>query len=86
MNKSIWFGICIFAVSFFLLLPSKAAEIYESNVEGCDIHLTGNIEKGDAQKLENVVRNWDGWSTDGATLCLNSPGGSLLEGKKLFDY
>ncbi|MBO6920523.1 MAG: hypothetical protein JJ858_19030 [Rhizobiaceae bacterium] len=85
MNKLIRFILSVVICVILLKLSATAAEIYESTIEGCDLHLSGNIEKGDAQKLKDAVRNWDGWSTDGTTLCLNSPGGSLIEGKRLFD-
>lgn len=45
----------------------------------CDWIFEGQIVKGDAARLETLRGG-----VDGKTLCLNSPGGSLLEGQAMF--
>ncbi|MEM5583837.1 PAN domain-containing protein [Roseibium sp. AS2] len=69
-------------IGAILALPATvfAAEVQPSDVAGCDFHLRGPITEGDHLKLDGV-----GGSYQGRVLCLDSPGGSLLEGKKLFD-
>lgn len=59
---------------------AEAAEVSPSEAEGCDYHLRGLVERGDAEKLQALPIN-----SNGITLCLDSPGGSLAEGKRLFD-
>lgn len=59
---------------------AEAAEVGPSEADRCDYHLRGLIEQGDAEKLEALQIN-----SAGITLCLDSPGGSLAEGKRLFD-
>ena len=73
----------ILAATFtFFQIPVAAtsATITRSSNPICDYHLTGTIEVGDAQKLEVIPPSYDG-----LVLCLNSPGGSLTEGKAMFD-
>lgn len=58
----------------------QAAELTEFSSGPCDYKLSGQIEEGDARKLDKI-----GGTYDGQTLCLDSPGGSLPEGKRMFD-
>lgn len=74
------------AMAFTILgtLPAAAADLrqvsdaYEAI---CNYRLTGPIMSGDAAKLERIETNF----TVGATLCFDSPGGSLTEGQAMFD-
>ncbi|TNE62523.1 MAG: hypothetical protein EP341_00200 [Sphingomonadales bacterium] len=47
---------------------------------GCDYLFTGTVDVGDAKRIEAAIRP----SADGVTLCLDSPGGSYLEGIRMF--
>lgn len=74
-------GIAISLVKLaFMASTAQAAELTRVSSGACDYLLTGIIESGDADKLDKI-----GGTYDGTTLCLNSPGGSLPEGKKIFD-
>ena len=58
-----------------------AATISQSNSDpDCDYILSGTIEEGDAQRLMEIILP----SSFGSVLCLNSDGGSFLEGIRLF--
>ncbi|SUZ34082.1 hypothetical protein ROE7235_03864 [Roseibaca ekhonensis] len=73
--------------------PSNAADITLGGdaVMDCDATLDGQILSGDADKLRTIAieKGWRGisnWLTQrGKTICLNSPGGSFLEGIKIAD-
>ncbi len=72
---------CLVFILFCLAATvAKAADVFPSNAEGCDYHLRGQIVSGDAEKLKVLPIN-----SQGITLCLDSPGGSFAEGKRLFD-
>ncbi|MGP6087355.1 hypothetical protein [Antarctobacter jejuensis] len=47
----------------------------------CSYRFSGRVEPGDAAKIEAL----DTFGMPGASLCLDSPGGSLPEGIKIFD-
>lgn len=70
------------ALLFLIALTSAAtaATIRPIDHPNCDFKLEGEISKGDTAQLEQIPGRHDG-----QTLCLNSPGGSLGEGKRLFD-
>lgn len=57
-----------------------AAVIGPSAEPECDYHLRGRIAAGDTAKLEAVQSQMGGF-----VLCLDSPGGSLIEGTRLFE-
>lgn len=69
-------------VFIFALLagPGIAADVSKVDHPVCDYRLEGPIEDGDAAQMEPLRGTYDG-----ITLCLNSPGGSLIEGRKVFD-
>jgi hypothetical protein len=72
---------CLVFIFFCLAaLVARAADVVPSNAEGCDYHLRGQIVAGDAEKLKVLPI-----TSQGITLCLDSPGGSFAEGKRLFD-
>lgn len=64
----------------FMSDPTSAAVIEPSAAPECDYHLRGRIASGDADKLQAVKPQMGG-----IVLCLNSPGGSLIEGTRLFE-
>jgi hypothetical protein len=49
-------------------------------IPGCDYLFTGEVESGDAKQIESLIRP----SADGVSLCLDSPGGSYVEGIRMF--
>jgi hypothetical protein len=49
------------------------------------VSLSGNIEAGDSQSLEKIIKTSNDASRVVSAIRLNSPGGSLLEGAKLAD-
>lgn len=65
---------------FFARVASAGLISSYSNPSSCDFYFSGEIQKGDAEKLSNVVPT----SSQVRTLCLNSPGGDWEEGQKLF--
>ena len=74
---------------FCLVEPASgyAAEIepVENHPMGCEYKLSGLVNNGDAEKINEVLR--DNWSFEVASrgwkICLDSPGGSFVEGVKL---
>lgn len=72
----------VLAALGLVLIPAAvaAATITVSEADGCDYHLKGQIAPGDAALLDQIPA-----TADGRVLCLDSPGGSLAEGKRLFD-
>ncbi|MEY8099538.1 hypothetical protein AB9F29_19310 [Falsihalocynthiibacter sp. S25ZX9] len=71
-----------------LIGPVQAGEFTKVSSQLCDVILTGQIEKGDTEELREQRKNWvreDEFDTDGLKLCLDSPGGSLSEGLKMFE-
>lgn len=73
--------------------PAGAAEfrILDDHPEGCNIALTGQIAAGDTDRLRRLTASPDDPSQTrflygGITLCLDSPGGSYLEGLALAQH
>lgn len=50
------------------------------DIPGCDFLFNGIVESGDARRIEDIIRP----SAKGVTLCLDSPGGSYVEGIRMF--
>jgi hypothetical protein len=67
--------------------PSNAAEIksIENHPMGCEYMLSGLINNGDAEKIDEVLSGADRLevNTNGWKICMDSPGGSFIEGVKL---
>jgi len=65
---------------------APAANIGISSDQECRVDITGPIEFGDFEKLaalkDHLVID-NGESTSGSMVCLNSPGGNLMEGLKM---
>lgn len=86
----VFFGLLVFAVLFQSVEKVAAASIVKSIKSSCSIELSGPIESGDHDRfhalamalglLEPSNSGEPSNSTDDA-LCLNSPGGSYLEGR-----
>lgn len=65
---------------------STAAKVNLSEDPECRLDITGPIESGDFQKvldLKALLVIDNGESTSGSIVCLDSPGGSLVEGLRL---
>lgn len=78
------FGVMLSGV---ISTPSKAASIVVSRSSTCEISLSGPIEQGDSQRLENVVNQLVESTTNPygrpMRLCLDSPGGALEEAARI---
>jgi hypothetical protein len=77
MRLIIW----VLLASIGMVAPAFSASITASGTDGCDFHLRGAIEVGDATKLDVIPGSYDG-----LVLCLDSPGGSLTEGAVMFSH
>ena len=82
--------VLLIALSISLLSqPSLvfAAEIalVESHPMGCEYKVTGLINDGDAEKIDKILKenDWFEVAARGWKICLDSPGGSFVEGVKL---
>ncbi len=75
-----------------MLMPeiaAYAAEIKQSNDPECRVEIVGEIRKGDAVSLEQLARYLvvdNGESTSAAVVCLDSPGGSVIEGMAMAKF
>ncbi len=72
-----------------LARPAQTAEIGVSNKPGCLFELTGPIVSGDAERFRRLAAqhwaiDWEGRNDNaGSALCLDSRGGSFLEGNAI---
>jgi hypothetical protein len=78
----------VFVLGLWVAGNADAATIerYSDPVMGCTILLSGQIVEGDADRLEqllSVLVREAQWPEGPGRLCLNSPGGSFLEGIRL---
>lgn len=71
------------AVAVLLLSPApgQAADIKLTERPECGVSLSGDIEVGDYDRFASVAA-----SAGNQGLCLNSPGGSWMEGVKIAEY
>ncbi len=69
----------LFGVLLLAAVPASAAD-FSVGSGTCDLVLSGQIEEGDFQAIQDSSIGW------GDTLCLDSPGGSLAEGLKIARY
>lgn len=70
----------------FLCNSVMAAEIVRSTDPECRLDIEGPIEVGDFQRLEALKDHLivdNGESTSASVVCLNSPGGNLVEGLRM---
>lgn len=80
--------------TFFVVALAEAAEITISNAANCSINLSGPVAEGDAEKLSTLADRL-GLSRErldmmpdnsNQAICLDSPGGSYLESRKLMAF
>lgn len=72
--------------SLFIASVSNAANIRVVQSENCRIEIEGEITQGDAARLKTLSGHLlvhDGESTSESVLCLDSPGGSVIEGLEM---
>jgi hypothetical protein len=68
-------------VIFFTTAATFAGDLRSNPKQSkCDYLFSGVVVRGDAQKIVSQIPSW----SSGSTLCLDSPGGSLTEGIKMF--
>lgn len=75
----LWFTISVSAAWGRGVQPAFSADLIKVNSPLCEVKLEGPIQPGDLKKLEEAL-------TPRMRLCLNSPGGSYLEGLRLFEH
>jgi hypothetical protein len=81
--KFCFLGKLLLPIGFFILTSeaASAGTLTETpNLEQCDYLFSGEVEPGDALKIESMIPA----RYDGSRLCLNSPGGDFTEGLKMF--
>ncbi|MGC0055771.1 hypothetical protein ACNSPG_22485 (plasmid) [Brucella pituitosa] len=88
LRRSYIIVVFLSAISIFgHITSSKSAEISLSNDPLCLIELSGEIVSGDLARFnvlaDAVLPGFDGESTKGNSICLDSPGGNLAEGTAL---
>lgn len=91
----------LFSFIFLMTITPTAAVLaadirFEPDaVTGCNLHLDGEIQKGDKDKIKKLyarhitgnTSTLDYYGTSiGARLCLNSPGGSIAEAFRIFEF
>lgn len=77
---------CILGIVFFgdARHVSEAASLYPVTTTDCNLKLDGPIEAGDLERLKSAASRFE--ETAEIKLCLNSPGGSYLEGLRLIEF
>lgn len=75
-------GVLALGLSAFLQISIAAAGDLRMAAElsGCDYLFSGIVEDGDAKQIETVIPA----TAEGVILCLDSPGGSYIEGIRMF--
>jgi len=85
-EKTLLKCLCVFVVIAMCAGGAEAASVLVSDDERCRVEITGPIELGDAEALLELADHLlvhNGESTSGSTLCLDSPGGMLIEGMEM---
>ncbi|WP_245279697.1 hypothetical protein [Rhizobium leguminosarum] len=89
-STAAWVVGFLVALGLFAAESARAAEVTKSATDICVLRLEGEIVDGDLARLKNLAsanfKGFDGESSSHDTLCLNSPGGSVVEGVKLADF
>ena len=75
----LWFALSVFTAWCADGQLAVAAELVKVNSALCEMKLQGSIQPGDFKKLEEAL-------TPRMRVCLNSPGGSYLDGLELFEH
>lgn len=73
-------ALLIATLTFAGTVAAHAATVRAVDHPRCDYRLDGRIAQGDAAQVAAIPG-----THDGLTLCLSSPGGSLAEGRRIFD-
>lgn len=75
-------GLLAIVLMTFLHFSSAVAGDLRATPEvpGCDYLFSGTVKNGDADQIQNMIRP----AAEGVTLCLDSPGGSYVEGIRMF--
>ncbi len=77
------------ALTILIAPPVQGAEIQKSDDDECRVQITGEIRKGDAEALARLSDHLivdNGESTNASVLCLDSPGGNLIEGMNMAKF
>lgn len=75
--------------SLFIATASNAADIRIVQSGDCRVEIEGEITRGDAARLKALSGHLlvhNGESTSGSVLCLDSPGGSVIEGLEMASF
>lgn len=82
--------VAVFAGSFLTARTTRAADLTMSAEDICVVRLVGEVVEGDYQKLQTIgasaFKGSDNESSAKDTICLNSPGGSVVEGVKIAEF
>lgn len=86
--RALWLGVLASAAIWFNPPPAAAATIerIDENAMGCVLRVVGAIEAGDAERLKGVldaIAQRFNPTPLGERICLNSPGGSLVEAVRM---
>lgn len=84
MDSFAW--LIVIVSSLFIAAPSNAADIRVVQSGDCRVEIEGEITRGDAARLKALSGHLlvhNGESTSGSVLCLDSPGGSVIEGLEM---
>lgn len=83
-------AVCVLAAVVLASVPARAADFAMSEKDICVVKLEGAIVEGDLGRLEAIgataFKGSDGESTAKDTICLDSPGGSVVEGVRIAEF
>lgn len=83
-------AIAVLAGFLFSALTAQAANVSLSAKDICVVRLEGEIVEGDFQRLQAIgtsaFKGSDDESSAKDTICLDSPGGSVVEGVKIAEF
>ncbi len=83
MKKLVFLATAL-SILFIQAASAASVRVYNDELMQCLLILEGEIVEGDADKLRKSVANLN--SAEPFRLCLNSPGGSFLEGIKIAEF
>ena len=86
MSVATFAWIIVTVSTLFIANASSAAEIRITQTGDCRVEINGEITRGDAARLRALSDHLlvhDGESTSRSVLCLDSPGGSVIEGLEM---
>lgn len=76
-HQRTWIVVAVLAI--LSMVPAQAAKLVKGQSGLCDWKLDGEIAAGDAERVAATIDST-------TTICLNSPGGSWIEGLALFRH